>query len=137
MKLTQFLFFLILLISCSASDSDVPTDGPRGDTIHLSVKNVDCDYEEQAISVSTKGWHWWFDEVDANGTLIEIRDSSYGLNPVVPYSFMQGWFSVLRDTKTTFLITLTENKTGNARKLDLVLQAYDFWDRVVITQRSQ
>lgn len=122
------VIFLILISNLSCSDS-----GETWDLIQLSQKKVEFNNEQNSIIITTKGEWWWIDEISLNNTTVNLSDiDTRNENIVIETSE----FKIERKNNTKIHIEMTKNQTGSERKLIIVLNAGDYYDRIKVTQSA-
>lgn len=132
MKKTM-IFILGFFILASCSDKEDPI-GKWDDIIQLSTKNVDFAAKTDSVTITTEGEWWWIDGITFEDSIY----SYYGREDVNleadSYSIKEENFVVERRDKNTLFVKINENNTGVERKMNISLEAGNYFDRVTIVQ---
>jgi hypothetical protein len=131
-RLNLLLICVIALYSCSERRA---MDGDWDDCIKLSVKTVEFSPLADSVTVTTGGSWWWITDVAVNG------NDFYGFTDVDltadSYVIKQDCFIVERRDKNTLVIKVEANPLNEQRVISVGLEAGDYFDRVIITQRAK
>jgi hypothetical protein len=126
------LILSIFLIS-SCSDKEDPL-GKWDDNIKLSTKNVQFGVNADSVVITTEGDWWWINGISVNG----IRSVYYNREDVDleadSYVLEGDCYIVEKRDKNTLFISMSENLTGNERRMLVTLEAGDYFDYVEILQ---
>ena len=127
------LILSVFLIS-SCSDKFEPV-GKWDDIIKLSTKSVEFDANKNSITVKTEGDWWWISSVSVNGeSFLLPQDVNIESNS---YIFKQDCFIVEKKDKNTLYIEIEKNQSNAEKKITVVLEAGDYFDRVSVTQSAE
>ncbi|MBZ0242647.1 MAG: hypothetical protein K8F24_05490 [Bacteroidales bacterium] len=125
---------VFFMISCS--DKKENPIGKWDDNIKLSTKHVVFSSETDSVTITTEGEWWWIDG-------ISFEDSTYSyynrddINlESDSYSIEEEQFVVERRDKTILFVKIKENNTGIERKMNISLQAGNYFDHVTIMQSA-
>jgi len=138
MKNKLKIFYLIALslfiYSCSNSNNDRP-DGQWDDIIKLSTKDVTFKSTADSITITTEGDWWWVIGISINN---EDFEDFGGIDVTSDnYTIEQNGILVEKRDKNTLFIQADENPLNIERKIVVQLEAGDYFDRVIITQKAQ
>ena len=133
MKKVIVLFLSIALFS---SCDKTRLDGDWDDIIKLSTNKVEFGAKADSVIIKTEGDGWWIEHIRLNDSFY----SYYGSDSIDlesdHYKIVEDDFVVERRDKNTLFVKLTDNLTGEERKMVISLEAGDYFDGVVITQKS-
>jgi hypothetical protein len=125
---------LLIIFSLSLS-SCIPEIGKWDDNIKLSVREAEFKASGDSIVITTKGSWWWITDISVDTV------NFYGFTGDNPdaefYSIKQENVTVERRNKTTLFIKSGENPMKKPRKITVGLEAGDYFDRVIIIQKSE
>lgn len=129
LALSLLIIFSSTLISC------ISEIGKWDDNIKLSVREAEFNTSGDSILITTKGSWWWITDISVDTVYY------YGFTGDNPdaesYSIKQDNVTVERRNKTTLFIKSGENPKNKTRKITVGLEAGDYFDRVIITQKSK
>lgn len=130
-RINLVLACVLALYSCSERRA---LDGDWDDCIHLSVKSVEFSSLADSVTITTGGSWWWITDVTVND------NNFFGFTDVNPeadsYVIKQDCFIVERRNKNTLVIKVEANPLNEQRIISVGLEAGDYFDRVIITQRA-
>lgn len=127
------LILSVFLIS-SCSDKFDP-DGKWDDIIKLSTKSVEFNANKNSITVTTEGDWWWVTNVSVNGEYFHLpQDVNIDSES---YIFKQDCFIVEKKDNNTLYIEIEKNESNAEKKITIVLEAGDYFDRVSVTQSAE
>jgi len=110
-------------------------DGDWDDNIKLSTKKAIFSAQGDSITIKTGGSWWWINNITVNNnakwySLPELADSTqYTIN-------LDSIIVERRDNKTLFVKAM-KNNLNTQRKIQICLEAGDYFDYVIITQNGQ
>lgn len=119
------------MISCSKNDKP----GDWDDNIVLSAKSLEFDASADSAIVTTKGTGWWITDISVNGELTYYFDEYY--TKINNYTIQLNCFKISRRGPNTIYLELNDNLSGAERKVTVGLEAGDYFDHVVITQKAE
>jgi hypothetical protein len=129
LALSLLIIFSSTLISC------ISEIGKWDDNIKLSVREAEFNATGDSIVITTKGSWWWITDISIDSV------NYYGFTGDNPdaesYSIIQDNLTVERRNTTTLFIKSGENPLNKKRILTVGLEAGDYFDRVIITQKSK
>ncbi len=133
-KTIILILSVFFMISCSDKEDPI---GKWDDNIKLSTKNVDFSSEIDSVTVTTEGDWWWIDG-------ISFEDSTYSYYhrddidlESDSYIITEEEFIVERRDKNTLFIKINENNSGIERKMNISLEAGNYFDNVTIVQSAK
>jgi hypothetical protein len=129
LNLTLFFISFIALFSCERKEGD------WDDNIKLSIKAVEFSAFGDSVTVTTGGSWWWISNVSVDGDYFyDFRDIDLEADS---YLIEHDCFVVERRDKHTLFIKVEENPLNVQRIIRVELEAGDYFDRVIITQKSK
>ena len=136
MKKAIILFIGIVLFS----SCDIGKDrlvGKWDDIIKLSTKKVEFGAEADSVIIKTEGDWWWITHIKLNDSLYSYDGSDSIDLGSDHYKIIEDDFVVERRDKNTLFVKLTDNLMGAERKMVISLEAGDYFDGIVITQKGK
>ena len=130
----QILAVLIVTTLIVLSCTEISKDGDWDDNIRLSAKTATFKAAGDSIIISTGGDWWWITDVSVNGS--NYYDFSTVNAESESYTITQDDWIIQRRNKKTLVIKVGENPLNINRIITVGLEAGDYFDRVVITQKS-
>ena len=134
MNKNKLHFLLVLLVVFLYASCD-RRDGDWDDSIKLSTKKAIFSAQGDSITIKTGGSWWWINNITLNNNAIwyslpELADSTqYTIN-------LDSFIVERRDNKTLFVKAM-KNNLNTQRKIQICLEAGDYFDYVIITQNGQ
>ncbi len=126
---------VFILFSCSEKEEN-QLIGKWDDNIKLSAKNVELTSKIDSVTITTEGDWWWIDN-------ISFEDSTYSyynrddINlESDSYSMKEEHFVVKRQDKNTLFVKIDQNNSGIERKMNITLEAGNYFDYVTIVQSA-
>ena len=126
---------VFILFSCSEKEEN-QLIGKWDDIIKLSAKNVKLTYKTDSVTITTEGDWWWIDD-------ISFEDSTYSYNnrddinlESDSYSMKEEHFVVERQDKNTLFVKIDQNNSEIERKMNITLEAGNYFDYVTIVQSA-
>jgi hypothetical protein len=119
------------MISCSKNDKA----GDWDDNIGLSTKSLEFDASADSAIVTTKGSGWWITDISVEDNMTYFFEEYY--TKINNYTIQLNCFKISRRGPNTIYIEMKDNLSGAERKVTLGLQAGDYFDRVVVTQKAE
>lgn len=134
MKIQVLLFIAASAFLFSSCEKDDP-DGRWSDNIKLSSKSAELEATSDSVTFTTEGTWWWVtDIVVGDSTYYGFKDINLeGYN----YSIYLGDVVIERRDTTTLFVKVGANTTGAVRYIQVGLEAGDYFDRIVIKQKTE
>ncbi len=130
--LVNRVLFLFIVLYTSASCIRY---GDWDDNINLSVRSVKFDAHADSVVITTKGSGWWITDVSVDSAYYVLP---VGLNQQADnYAFTKDCFVIERRNRKTLFIKVDANTAYNQRIITIGLESGDYFDRVIITQKSK
>lgn len=125
---------LLIVYSCSTDDGNKGYILGCGNDniIELSKKEVEFNSEKDSVVITTGSDIWWLSEVQLEGSpqkdlaKVDVMAPSFIVEDSV--------FTVERRNGNEVHIAMSENKTDENRKLIVLLQQANCFDRIIIDQ---
>ena len=128
LRLAPVFVFIVSLCSCADTHSML-----WGDNIQLSAKTAVLSANSDSVTFTTGGESWWLTSVSVDNVYFRLPQD---VNPdAASYTFKQDCFVVERRNKQVLFIKVEKNLTKSARSIVVMLQAGDYFDSVVVTQK--
>ncbi len=124
------LFVVVIFTSCN-HESDDPI-GKWDDNIKLSEKSLSFDSTVSSGIITTQGEHWWITEVNIDGK--KYYHDEFKGSDSAPYSVVKDTLSINRSNLRTLNIAVDENKASTPRVIEIIVQAGNYFDGIIITQ---
>jgi len=122
------------MISCSKNEKT----GDWDDNIVLSTKSLEFDASADSAIVTTKGTGWWITDIYVMSGNEELtyyfNEYSTKMNN---YTIQLNCFKISRRGTNTIYIELNDNLTGTERTVTVGFEAGDYFDSIVVTQKSE
>ncbi|MCU4157465.1 hypothetical protein J1N10_15920 [Carboxylicivirga sp. A043] len=134
-KLSIVLLASLLFLSCQSDEEQLI--GIWDDNIHLSTKSVELGAQASSATITTKGEWWWIDAIKINEQIYQYYNSEEVNMEKGSYKIVEEAFTFERKNNTTMIISLPENTSGKTIKMDITLEAGNYFDYVSITQVAQ
>jgi hypothetical protein len=132
---TRTLTAFVLLILVFSSCSNQRKEGDWDDNILLSRKTATFSANGDSITITTGGIGWWLSNISINDKFISIENELQ--NQTNNYFKIQTDSCLIeRKDKKTLFIRLNKNKYNRERKLQISLQAGDYFDGITVTQKA-
>ncbi|MGB6152643.1 MAG: hypothetical protein WBG48_11680 [Pricia sp.] len=125
---------LLIVYSCSTDDGnkDYILGCSNDNIIELSKKDVEFNSEKDSVVITTGSDIWWLSEVQLEGS---PQKDLAKVNVTAPNFIVEdSVFTVERRNSNEVHIAMSENKTDENRKLIVLLQQANCFDRIVINQ---
>lgn len=125
-----------LLLICSCSDDDnnegIILGCGNEDIIGISKKEVQFKSETDSVLIITRSDFWQLSEIQLEGS--PLRDLAKVDVAAPNFIVEDSAFVVERRNRNEVYITMSENKTDENRKLTVLLQLGNCFDRIIIEQ---
>jgi hypothetical protein len=127
------LIILLTIGFFSCSKISERKDGDWDDNIHLSTKTAEFNASGDSIIIKTGGNWWWISDISVDSTWyysftdVDLQSDNYTIK--------QGCFDVQRRDKNTLFIKVDANPNNVKRIITVGLEAGDYFDRVIVTQK--
>ncbi|TKG97209.1 hypothetical protein EYV94_01920 [Puteibacter caeruleilacunae] len=132
-NLLFYVFAIVLFISSCSDENQL--DGKWDDNIHLSSKSEEFTAKSDSVIITTKGDWWWVCSITVDGK------DYYKFEGVdvtkEQYTIKEDCFVVERRDKNTLFIKLDDNPTKNDRKVNVCLEAGDYFDHIFVSQKGK
>jgi hypothetical protein len=129
------LLMLVVIALAISSCSDTRKDGDWDDVIKLSSKSVELSALADSVTIKTGGSWWWVTNVSVDG---KYYNGFAGVDLLSDsYSIRQDCFVVERRDKNTLFIKVEANPNSVKRTITVGLEAGDYFDGVVVTQKAK
>ena len=125
---------VFILYSCSEKEELI---GKWDDIIKLSTKNVDLTSKTDSVTITTEGDWWWIDNITFEDSTYSYYDRDDINLESDSYSIKEEEFVVERRDKNTLFVKVTENNSGIERKMNITLEAGNYFDYVTIIQSAK
>lgn len=127
------IVFLLFISSCS--DKNAPI-GKWDDIIGLSIKNAKLTAATDSVIITTEGDWWWINAIAfEDSTYIYYNRDDINLESD-SYLIKEEQFVIERKDKNTLFVKINENNTGIERKMNITLEAGNYFDKVTIVQSA-
>lgn len=121
----------LLLIMGSCGKDKI---GQWDDIIQLSTKTAEFDALGDSITIKTGGDWWWVCGITVDTT---TYDFSY-VNLEADYNLIhEDCFTIQKIDNQTLFVKMDENPKAEIRKLIISLEAGDYFDYIIITQKAK
>ena len=129
--LSAFVFLIVVFCSCSNQRKE----GDWDDNILLSRKTATFSANGDSIIITSGETWWWVNFISINDKFMPIENELQ--NQSTNYFKVQTDSCLIerKDQKTLF-IRLNKNKYNRERKLQISLQAGDYFDGITVTQKA-
>ncbi len=130
----QAILILIMMALIATSCKETSKEGDWDDNILLSTKQAAFKATGDSILISTGGNWWWISDIAINGTnyfnfsTVNMEQESYTIT--------HDGLILQRRNKNTLFIKVDANPSATNRIITVGLQAGDYFDHVVITQKA-
>ena len=130
-KINLIILLTIGFFSCSKICDR--KDGDWDDNIHLSTKTAEFNASGDSIVIKTGGDWWWISDISVDSTWyysftdVDLQSDNYKIK--------QSCFDVQRRDKNTLFIKVDANPKNVKRIITVGLEAGDYFDRVIVTQK--
>ena len=131
-KVILLLFGIVLIVSCEKETLIRQWE----DNIKLSTSKVEFGAKTDSVIISTEGENWMIVTVYFNDSTYTTRHREDIDFESYPYSIVGDNFVVERHDKNALFVKLDENETGEERTMGIVLNAWNYYDHVVIKQSA-
>jgi len=122
------------MISCSKSEKT----GDWDDNIVLSTKSLEFDAAADSAIVTTKGTGWWITDISVMSVDEQLTYYFNGdYTKMNNYTIQLNCFKISRRGADSIYIELNDNHTGAERIVTVGLEAGDYFDSVVVTQKAE
>ena len=127
-----FVVLCVTLYSCSDTERK---DGDWDDNIKLSAKAVEFTAAADSITITTGGSWWWVTDISVNG---EYDFDLEGIDLESDHYTIKGsCYLVERRDKQTLFVKVDENPLDVDRVIRVGLEAGNYFDGVMITQKAK
>ena len=131
----SLILSLITLITALLMSYCIRRDGKWNDIIQLSTKTAEFNPIGDSVIIKTKGNWWWINGISLDDSL---RLNFEGVNVLSDQYKIDGdTYVVERRDLNTLFIKLDANPKKTLRTLKIFLEAGDYFDAVIITQKFQ
>jgi len=126
---------ILIFVSCSNTDNE-ELIGTSDDTIKLSTKSVDLTAKADSVVITTEGDFWWIEGISFKDSLYSYDNREDIDLESEAYLIKEDDFVVERRDKNTFFVKINKNNTGVERKMNVYLEAGNYFDNVSIVQSA-
>ena len=130
-----FYLFIVLFVTCYSCSDTERKEGDWDDNIKLSVKTVELTAAADSVTITTGGSWWWVTDIAVNGDYdydfegIDLESDHYAIKGAC--------YLVERRDKHTLFVKVDENLLDVDRVIRVGLEAGDYFDGVLITQKGK